>query len=72
MDASGSFRHVGSAGRGWRTDGDGSRSSASVRSPLLRVVGKLEVITMVSALRLPFFQDSGGSPRIFLPIRASI
>jgi hypothetical protein len=42
MDASGSFRHVGSAGRscGGQTETE-DRSSASVRSPLLRVVGKL-------------------------------
>jgi hypothetical protein len=53
MDASGSFRHVGSAGRscGGQTETE-DRSSRSVRSPLLRVVGKLEAITMVSASAL--------------------
>jgi hypothetical protein len=46
------------------------RSGTSVKSPLLRVVGKLEAITMVSASALAVL--SRLILRIFLPLRASI
>jgi hypothetical protein len=66
MDASGSFHHVGSAGRscGGQTETE-DRSSASVRSPLLQVVGNLEAITMVSVSALAV--HSRLILRIFLP-----
>jgi hypothetical protein len=71
MDASG-FLSATSAPQeeaGGQTETE-DRSSRSVRSPLLRVVGKLEAITMVSASALAGL--SRLILRIFLPFGASI